>query len=229
MIIMIHYIYKIVFLCGTPENRYYIGKRSTDKYDNWDSDPYTGSGIFCYSYFEKYGKIKNITYKKYCLEENDSFEQNKVREKYWIGDLWETDPYCMNKCSGGCIKEEIPIEQYSADGTFIREWKSAVEVEKKLKINNSVIRSLCNNTNPKRHTAGGFIFVNKGDKPKNTKKIPFIGPRKVIQKSLDGKVIKEYGSLAEAGKAENAPWQAIQRVCNGKRKSTHGFKWEWGN
>ena len=32
---MIHYIYKIIFLKGKPENRYYIGKRSTGEYDNW--------------------------------------------------------------------------------------------------------------------------------------------------------------------------------------------------
>ena len=107
MIIMIHYIYKIVFLCGSPQYRYYIGKRSTGEYDNWKEDPYAGSGVFCDNYFSEYGKILNKTYRKECLEENESFEINWEREKYWIGDLWKLDPLCMNKIAGGAGVKKI--------------------------------------------------------------------------------------------------------------------------
>ena len=300
---MIHYIYKIIFLKGEPENRYYIGKRSTGEYDNWKEDPYAGSGVFCDNYFSEYGKILDVTYKKECLEETDSFETNRDREKYWIGDLWKLGPLCMNRQPGGngapfmdmyCGK---PVNQYDLNGTFIKNYKTQLEAFRETGINNSSISSccfrktsragnyiwrfendcvteedinniyfheipveqydrsknliatydsisdaskatgieagsisdICINRTKNRHTAGGYFWCKKGETPKFKMCKNFIGPRKVIQKSIDGKVIKEYSSLAEAGKAVNTPWQAIQRVCNGKRKSTHGFKWEWGN
>lgn len=79
---MIHYIYKIFFLLGTPEGRYYIGKRSTNQYDKWQDDPYSGSGTFCKSYFRKYGKTLGKTYTKICLEETSSFIENSIKEEY---------------------------------------------------------------------------------------------------------------------------------------------------
>lgn len=127
---MIHYIYKIIFLCGTPEGRYYIGKRSTDRYDNWEEDPYGGSGTFCYNYFAKYGKVLGKTYLKQCLEETNSFEENIVREEYWIGDLYKLDPLCMNIIKGGGGPTEYQydhkphpsykLDQYDKDCNFIK-------------------------------------------------------------------------------------------------------------
>ena len=47
--------------------------------------------------------------------------------------------------------------------------------------------------------------------------------RKVGQYSLSGDLVKVHNSLPDAGRDVGAPWQAIQRVCNGKRKTTHGY------
>ena len=52
---MIHYIYKIHFLCGYPSGRYYIGRHS-HRGKTLDNDKYTGSGNFCKDYFKQYGK-----------------------------------------------------------------------------------------------------------------------------------------------------------------------------
>lgn len=96
---MYHYIYRIDFLCGEP-SRYYIGKRTSRSKPEKDNS-YRGSGIFCKRYFDKYGI--DGTYIKSIIEINPSKEENSKREEYWIGDLWKTDPLCMNECAGGLL------------------------------------------------------------------------------------------------------------------------------
>lgn len=103
----VHYIYKIHFLKGFPCGRYYIGKRTYYGTDI-NRDSYTGSGIFCKHYFKKYGAIAGETYIKEIIEINPSKKINHDREIFWIGDLWKTDPLCMNLIKGGnCGKEDF--------------------------------------------------------------------------------------------------------------------------
>ena len=82
----IHYIYKIIFLCGELKNRYYLGKRTYNGIDI-TKDKYHGSGNFCKSYFKKYGIVEGKTYIKEVLEVNDSIEINRNRELVIIGNL----------------------------------------------------------------------------------------------------------------------------------------------
>lgn len=58
----------------------------------------------------------------------------------------------------GHLGSSIPILQYSKDGEFIRECKSAIEVEKIFNINHSHITACCK---CKRKTAGGYIWKYK--------------------------------------------------------------------
>ena len=97
MEIKVHYIYKITLLCGTLAGKYYLGKHTTKN----TKDGYAGSGKVITDYFKKYGKKKNVTYVKEIIEYNDSIETNSIREKIIIGDLWKTDPNCLNCCEGG--------------------------------------------------------------------------------------------------------------------------------
>lgn len=79
--VMIHYIYKIHFLCGSQEGRYYIGRRST-KYKSIEKDTYAGSGSFCKLYYKKYGRILGVTYTKDILEINPTLKTNIKREEF---------------------------------------------------------------------------------------------------------------------------------------------------
>lgn len=117
---MIHYIYKITFLCGNPEGRYYIGKRSTFRV----KDGYTGSGNFCKTYFKKYGKLEGETYTKEILEYNSSKDANAEREAFYIGTLFETDPLCMNLCKGGYGGKTYERMEYHRKrlSEFRKEW-----------------------------------------------------------------------------------------------------------
>ena len=129
--VKVHYIYKIHFLCGFPTGRYYLGKH-TGKIN----DSYAGSGNFCYAYYKKYGKIPGKTYIKEILEINPSKKINSDREKYTVGDLWKTDPLCMNLCPGGNANEHsgeqvsVKVSQYDIKtGELIKVWNSISEAE----------------------------------------------------------------------------------------------------
>lgn len=95
---MICYIYKITCLCGSFKDHYYIGQRRY-KGKDVDMDRYTGSGKLIKDYFKKYGF--NGTYVKQILEIVPTKELLNQREKIYVGDLWETDPLCLNLCAGG--------------------------------------------------------------------------------------------------------------------------------
>lgn len=58
------------------------------------------------------------------------------------------------------VSEKIvrPIIQYDKQGNFIKEWESAAEVERQLKISNGNISSCCSG---KRKTAGSYIWKYK--------------------------------------------------------------------
>ena len=158
---MIHYIYKIIFLKGSPINRYYLGKRSY-KGKNIENDKYYGSGIFCKLYFKKYKAILGETYIKEIIEINDSLEINRDREEFIIGNKWKTDPLCMNQCPGGaCAKDPInhkitkEVIQYDLLGNYVSCFESISEASQITGINLSTISAACRKLN---NIAGKFIW-----------------------------------------------------------------------
>ena len=53
--------------------------------------------------------------------------------------------------------------------------------------------------------------------------------RAVEQWTLDGQFVARYRSLEEAGRALGVAATNICRVCNGTRKSMHGFRWKYAD
>lgn len=54
------------------------------------------------------------------------------------------------------------VGQYTKSGELIKIWDSIVEASFSLGIDSSSITCVCNGRNPKRHTAGGFIWKHIG-------------------------------------------------------------------
>lgn len=94
-----NYIYKITCLCGSLAGHYYIGKHSTDAIP--ENCGYAGSGKILKDYYSKYGKELGKTYSIEILEKNADNKINALREEFFIGDLYETDPLCLNLKKGG--------------------------------------------------------------------------------------------------------------------------------
>jgi group I intron endonuclease len=97
-----YYIYKITLLCGSLSNHYYYGmhKRKSLNIDPLD-DKYYGSGKIVNNYYEKYPFEQGVTAIKEIVEYNDTKKENAEREEHYIGNLWETDPLCLNLKAGG--------------------------------------------------------------------------------------------------------------------------------
>lgn len=53
------------------------------------------------------------------------------------------------------------------------------------------------------------------------------GARKIIQFSLDDKIIKEWGSIIEAARYYNTSEENIYSCLNKKSKTAKGYKWEY--
>lgn len=84
----------------------------------------------------------------------------------------------------------------------------------------------------RRNTADTIIKMQdaqKGDKNhmfgKTGKENP--GSKKVHQKLKDGTLLKTWDSLSDIGRELNYPIGNISSCCNGKKKSSKGFIWEW--
>ena len=96
------YIYKITLLKGSLAGKYYYGKRHLKKgINNPMADGYYGSGAIIKKYYKKYPFEQGITAIKEILEFNDTEEENRKREIFYIGDKYNTDPYCLNLKAGG--------------------------------------------------------------------------------------------------------------------------------
>lgn len=58
---------------------------------------------------------------------------------------------------------------------------------------------------------------------------PYKHIRKVIQKTLDGKFVKEYGCTADVVLDNNFNQWSIIQCCLGKRSKAYGYKWEFAD
>ena len=124
---MICYVYKII---DVDTGKYYIGKRITASYENYEADPYMGSGIWIRNYSKEYNNLKRLPHKVYKNQLPNNIEKHLIeycshdnlsnREEYYIGDKWVCDNLCMNMSPGGigCVGSE----NRSYDNT-IYEWK----------------------------------------------------------------------------------------------------------
>lgn len=167
---MFHYTYRITFLCGEHKGCYYLGKHSTKNLN----DNYAGSGTYCQRYYLKYGKIEKVTYLKEILAYYDSAKDAFDAERVLIGDLWKTDPFCMNVCEGGSGGNRIDFSktegsfkgkqhsnetkrkisqkmrkyrvlQYSLDGELLHIWESAMDASRNTGVKQDTVLKGCNN------------------------------------------------------------------------------------
>lgn len=119
------------------------------------------------------------------------------------------------------------ISQYSIEGKFIAKYDSIGLASKNTKVCYACIVACAKG---KRKTAGGFqwkyesepkLLVNNGKRhPKG-----YMG-HKVIQLSLDGKVMNEYVSIKEAARQCHIDATSISHTIRGKYKQSGGYIWK---
>lgn len=248
----INYIYRTTCLCGSLKNHYYIGKHTTDNFN----DGYAGSGNIIVEYFEKYGKIEGETYTKEILEYNKTASENAKREEEIIGDLFLTDPLCLNLKQGGeggapkGMKKSATMRQKLSDSrkgiVFSEETckrigqghiglKHSDETKKKM----SESRKGKFNEKWLENFEKGIPYRFVKGQPAHNKGVPmseeqrkkcaksWFKPKEVEQYSLDGVFIKKWNGATEAMNELGICKQSICLCCKGKQKQAGGFIWKY--
>lgn len=185
----VHYIYKITCLCGSFKNHYYIGKRSSRKTDILN-DYYYGSGEKLRRYYKKYPPVLGETITKEILEINQTKEINCQREKEIIGDLYLTDPLCLNLMEGGNGRK-VSKETSRKKSDAYKGRKLSEETRKKM----SIAKKRDNSVSSLRKYYETHEVWNKG--------VPSINRKPVACYNLNGEFIKIYSSVSEASQENN--------------------------
>lgn len=127
-------------------------------------------------------------------------------------------------------KYKKPVLQYDLDGNFIKEWESAVDAGKELKISYSDINRSCKKENL---TTAGFQWRYKNGDIKNQINKYFkpesVSNKAVIQLTKNGEEIIQYKSLSEVKQILGI---SVTNLCNcltGRSKTAGGFKWKYKN
>lgn len=123
----------------------------------------------------------------------------------------------------------IPIVQLTKNGKFLKEWNCLTDVERELGFRESAICSYCRG---KLKSVGGYLWVYSSEYD-NTKKYSYNRIRLngkehpkskcVVQISMEGKVLKQFGSIRQAIKETG--FTGINKCVQGLHSHAGGYKW----
>lgn len=216
------YIYKYT----SPSGKSYIGQtiRSLEERAGHDGKNYKGSYEF-YKAIRKYG-FKNFEIE--VLAEVLQEQLNQMEIKYI--QLFNTlIPNGYNISAGGQNigkgKKGRKVYQYSMkDGSFIKEWFSAVEAERSFHGSSNVLENCLLG---KVYTQWGYCWSYlKMDKFPIHERMVNPKEKKVEMYSLKGELLETFSSIAEAVRKTGCERSAIKRCCRGELKSHGGYIWK---
>lgn len=119
--------------------------------------------------------------------------------------------------------KKIAVEQYTLNGKFVREWKSAVDASKELGINRGTIQRCCAGKLSKQ--AGGFIWKYKNNQ---TPVRPYKSQgKKVYKYSLDGELLNIYENISAAARANFIDNASIRHCASGKQRTAYNYIWKF--
>ncbi len=166
--------------------------------------------------------------KKPFLKEN-GYNQNKtskpnipIKRPYGYGEIISKIKIENNHCGK-------PVMQYSLNGDFIKEWKSAAEIERVLGYYAENISSCCLG---KQNSSNNFIWLFKGRQitnniitlANNSKRLS-----PVRQYDLCGNLINIFENVLDAENKTGIRAGIIRDACNGAIKTGKGFIWKFKN
>jgi hypothetical protein len=190
--------------------KYYVGK------DEKNNPEYLGSGKILKQSIAKHG-VTN--FKKEILEICETREELNKREIYWINSLSATTiGYNITDGGTGGRTKFNKIYQFDKSGILIKEWSSAAEINRLLKIDQSSILKACKG---KLLSVNGFMWSYSNEVK------PFIDTRtiKALQYDKNGYFIKEWNSIAEIKNEFNISDRHIQLTLDKPNKTAKGFIW----
>lgn len=120
----------------------------------------------------------------------------------------------------------IPIAQYELDGTFVRTWECAMDVEKEWKVKylHGRIANCCKG---KRLSTQGFMWKYYNGDNSNIEPYKDTNKRPIEQYSIIGEYIKTFESASEAARTVDSTGGNIIKCCKGKLNSICGYQWKY--
>jgi len=179
--------------------------------------------LYLQSAFNKYGED---SFKFEILEET-SLENRLYIEYYWINILYTMNPkYGYNllppDIGGNRFTSFKEVDEYDINGIFIRKWSS---IKSAASFHNTSISTIVKVCKRKVNYTSNRIFryhkEELGDVSNNKRGV------KIIQYTMDDKIIKIWPSIISAGLDLNVDSSAISRACRGLSKTSVGFKWQY--
>nr|QBK85909.1 MAG: HNH endonuclease [Marseillevirus LCMAC101] len=125
----------------------------------------------------------------------------------------------------GLISSLRPIVQYNTSGKTIAEYPSIAKAVKKIGTSHSAIRNACAKVNG-YDMAAGFVWRYKDEPFESIKSLT--SQKKLIQRDLNGNLVKEWGSMREAAESLEIKWTILSNVCRGKKRVYKDFHWTYG-
>lgn len=203
-------IYKHLF----PNGKVYIGLTSLKASNRFSNGKGYKHNQYMQNAINKY-KWENV--KHFILFENLTKEEAEQKEieliKFYNSN---NQKYGYNICSGG---NGTPNHIVSIETRL--KISNAKKGKKYHKMTDETKKKLSLSTKGEKHwNYGGKI--SEEHKNKLTKSLN----KKIIQYSIDGKLIKIWDGIRIAGRALNLDSSGLSKCCNGKYNSYGGFKWE---
>ncbi len=232
----------------------YIGQ-SIDIERRWNQHKYGKGSIILRNAIKKYG-INNFKFEVLEIikftNKNDVIKKLTELEQKWLDNkkpYLKENGYNQNKLSKPNVSIERPsdyglliskikidnnhcgksVKQYDLMGNFIKEWKSAAEVERELGFKSENISSCCLG---KQHSSNGYIWLFKSDILTENKINIANGTKRlseVRQYNLKGELIGIFKNTLEAENKTGVKSTIIRGACNGTTKTGGGFIWKFKN
>lgn len=144
---------------------------------------------------------------------------NRVENLEWCDNSYNV--WHSYNIIGDKNKTTMNVVQYDRDGSYIHEYKSALEASMKTGICSNSIADVCSRKGC-RKTAGGFIWRYKGD---NDVAIQYDKMSQVVQISKYGERLKTFNSINDAAIEIGVSIGGISGVC---LKRTRGYNYAGG-
>ena len=215
----------------------YIGISLQNPFVRWQNGKGYKTCTKFYTAIQKYG-WENFAHE--ILIDHLTVEEASCKEKEYIK-LFDTINNGYNFLEGGIdgLQEWLckPINQYSLDKTLIATWKSAMDIERKLKYKHSAITAVCRR---ERKTSHNYIWrysddcddiddiiLDKRNKYKNKTSLN----RKINQYDLDGKLIKQWDNLLQIAHTLNKTTTVLLHCCNRDKHyyTAYGYQWRYAD
>ena len=124
--------------------------------------------------------------------------------------------------------KSVKITQLDYNGNIINHFDSITQAEKTTGINRKSIRWAISG---KQKSAGGYIWRTDTDTDENPtfdtrrRSAPTKENYLILQVTIDGEIVAEYTSIAQASEATGISTKAISKVINGSQKTAGGYHW----